>query len=220
MASDGAGRGHLVGVDVVVLAIKAERHRAEDGHAVRLPYGFDQARIAGSNFAHKAEVGRGAFFARAEAQPVSAGESYGRLTDRSQRGDQSFIHLAGKDHQRHVARLGVGDAQTIDELALLAQRFERARQLHAAAVNHGHLMAIAHKIGNSARAAFQQRRSLQACSTQFNDVLHSRPSDSPQPSITFRFCTAWPEAPFSKLSRQLTITARRPPASIWKPMSA
>ena len=79
VAGDGAGRGHFVGVDVVVLAVEAEGHGREDGHAVQIPDGLDPARIAGDDLAHVAEVGRGAFFAGAEEQAVAAGEAYGGL---------------------------------------------------------------------------------------------------------------------------------------------
>src|SRR6185295_1595805 len=41
---------------------------------------------------------------------------------------------------------------------------------------------------------------------------------SSMPSITLRFCTAWPEAPFSRLSMTDTRTAR-PEASARQPMS-
>ena len=124
----------------------------------------------------KPRSGDGALFARAEEQAVAAGEADRRLAERAQSGDQALVHVAGKDHQRDVARLRVGDAQAVDELALLAQRLERAGQLHAAAMNHGHLVAVAHQLGDGARAAFEQRRSFQARSAQFDDVLHSRPS--------------------------------------------
>ena len=222
VAGDGAGGGHFVGVDVVVLAVEAESHGGEDGHAVQLPDGFEPARIAGGDLADKAEVGRGALFAGAEEQAVAAGEADGGLAERAERGDQALVHLAGEDHQRDVAGFGVGDAQAVDELALLAQGLEHAGQLHAAAVDDGDLIAVAHELGDGARAALEQRWSFKARTTEFDDVLHSRPSGRVsfktfrfgQPSITFMFCTACPDAPFNKLSRQLTMTARRPSAAI------
>ena len=74
-AGDGAGRGHFVGVDVVVFAVEAEGHGAEDGHAVQLPDGLDPAGIAGGDLAHVAEIGRGALLARTEEQAIAAGEA-------------------------------------------------------------------------------------------------------------------------------------------------
>ncbi len=57
----------------------------------------------------------------------------------------------------------------------LPKRFQRAGQLHAAAVHHGHLIAVAHQVGNRARAARQQRRSFKARSAELDDILHSEP---------------------------------------------
>jgi hypothetical protein len=51
------------------------------------------------------------------------------------------------------------------------------------------------------------------------DALHSSPSDSPNPHIRFMFCTAWPAAPFKRLSRQETRTSCLPSFASSKPMS-
>ena len=69
---------------------------------------------------------------------------------------EALVHLAGKYHQRDVPRLGIGYAQSIYKLAFGAKPFHHARQLHAAAMHHGHLVAIANQIGNGANAALQQ----------------------------------------------------------------
>ena len=161
VAGDGAGSGHFIGVDVVVFAVEAESHRRDHGHAVQLPDGFDPARIAGCNLAHKAEIGRGALFARAKEQAIAAGETDRRLAQRAERGHEALVHFAGEHHQRNVAGFGIGDAQAVDEFALLAQRLEHAGQLHAAAMHDGHLVAVAHKLGDGARAAIEQRRDSQ-----------------------------------------------------------
>ena len=126
----------------------------------------------------KPRSGAVALFARAEQQAVAAGEADGGLAERAKRGDQAFVDLAGEDHQRHVARFGIGDAQAGDEFALVAQRLQRARQLHAAAVHHGNLVAVAHQLRDGARAAFEKRRRFKARSAEFDDVLHSWPSAS------------------------------------------
>jgi hypothetical protein len=49
-----------------------------------------------------------------------------------------------------------------DEFALLAQRLQHAGQLHAAAVHHGNLIAVADKFRNCARASVQKRWSFKA----------------------------------------------------------
>ena len=88
-----------------------------------MPDGLDPPRIAGDDFADETEVGRGAFFARAKEQAVAAGESDSGQPKRAKRGYKPFVDLAGKDHQRNVAGLGVRDAEAVDEFALLAEGF-------------------------------------------------------------------------------------------------
>jgi hypothetical protein len=75
-----------------------------------------------------------------------------------------------------ASTISVGNTQAVDKFALLAQRLQHARQLHAAAVDHRHLIAVARQLRDSARAAFKQRWNLKPCSAEFNYVLHSRPS--------------------------------------------
>ena len=177
-AGDGAGSGHFVGVNVVVLAIETESHGAEHRHGVELPYGVEQARVAGGNFADEAKVGGGALFASTEEQAIATGEPYGRLADGSERGDERFVDFAGEDHEGDVAGFSVGDAQAGDELALLAEGFEGAGELHTASVDDGNLISVADEIGDGAGAAFEQSRILQPSATEFNDKLHSWPSGS------------------------------------------
>ena len=128
------------------------------------------------DFAYVTEVGSGALLARAEEQAVAAREADRGHSESTESGHQAFVHLAGKDHQRHVTGLRIGDAQSIDKLALFAQRLQHARQLHAAAVNHGHLIAVAHQFNDGAHATVQERWRLQARSSEFDDVPHSKPS--------------------------------------------
>jgi len=92
--------------------------------------------------------------------------AHGRNAQCAQSGYELLVHFSGKKHQRHVASFSIGDAQAVDELALLAQRLQHARQLLTAAVDHRNLMAVASQFGNRARTAFQKRRNFQAGSTQ------------------------------------------------------
>ena len=84
LGADGAGRGHLVGVDVVVLTVEAERDRGDDGHCAHLPDGFEPAWIGGGDLTDKAEVGYGLLLAGAEDMAIAAGEADG-LTGRADR---------------------------------------------------------------------------------------------------------------------------------------
>ncbi len=94
-----------------------------------------------------------------------------------------------------------------------------ARQLHAAAVDHCHLIAVGHQVGDRFAAGVQQLGIFKARTAQFYDESHSKPSSSFQPHITFMFCTACPAAPFNRLSRHETTTSRLPSSASAKPRS-
>ncbi len=80
LGADGAGGGHLVGVDIVVLAIEAEGDGGDDGNGAHGPDGFEPAGIGCGDLAYEAEVGGGFLFACAKDVAVAAGETDGRLT--------------------------------------------------------------------------------------------------------------------------------------------
>ena len=63
------------------------------------------------------------------------------------------------------------------------------------------------------------RRIVQQCAAKLNQQSQSRPSVSGNPRTRFRFCTACPAAPFTRLSMQLTTTPRRVAWSYFTPMS-
>ena len=88
--------------------------------------------------------------AGAEDQAVAAGKADRGHAQCAQARDQPLVHLPGQNHQRHVAGFRVGHAQAVDEFALLSERLQHLRQLRAAAMNHGHLMAVAHQFRNGA----------------------------------------------------------------------
>src|SRR5262249_40823466 len=140
--------------------------------------GIEPAGIAGDDLADIAEIGGGAFFARAKEQAVSTGHADGRLAQRAERCDQALVYLAGQDHERDVAGFGVGDAQAGDELTLLAESLQRVGELHAAAMHDGYLMAIAYELCDGTDAAVEECGNFETCPAQFDNIFHSRPSAS------------------------------------------
>ena len=72
-------------------------------------------------------------------------------------------------------------------------------------------------ISPASRAA--RRRVVEQRAAQLHQDLHSRPSVSANPSTRFMFCIAWPAAPFTRLSMQLTTTPRPVRASNFTPIS-
>src|SRR6185437_3958126 len=140
------------------------------------------------------------------------------LSHTGQRGNQFLVHMSGQYHHGVIPRLGVRDAQAINEFAGLAHLAEDARQRGSAAMDHGDLM-FARQLLYRECGAMQKISVFQRCASKFDDDLHFRPSCSFHPNIRFMFCTAWPAAPFSRLSRQETITMRRWSAASVKPIS-
>src|ERR1700759_4319531 len=88
LRADGAGGGHLVGVDVVIFAIETEGNGGDDGNGAHGPDSFEPTRIGGSDLADEAEVGISFFLAGAEDVAVSAGETDRGLAVRADSGDK------------------------------------------------------------------------------------------------------------------------------------
>src|ERR1700679_199010 len=148
LGGDGAGGGHLVGVDVVVLAVEAEGDGRDDGDCAHGPDGFEPAWIGGGNLAYEAEVGVGFLFASAKDVTVASGEADSGLPMRTDGGDEGLVDAAGEDHDGGVAGFGVGDAEAGDELALFAHLGEGAGELHTTAVDDGDLISVDDEVGD------------------------------------------------------------------------
>ncbi len=131
------------------------------GTASHLPDRFEPAGIGRGNLADEAEVRVGLLLARAKDVTIAAGEPNGSLAMRSDGGNQRFVDAARKNHQRGIPRLGIGDAQAGDELALLAHQRQGARQLDAAAMDHRDLVSVGDQIGDGLAAAVQNLLGLQ-----------------------------------------------------------
>src|SRR5690348_12114544 len=97
---------------------------------------------------------------------------------------------------------------------------QRARELSATTMHHRNLVMIAiHKIDDRSRAFLHEFAVVERSASDFYDDSQFRPSRSSNPHITFRFWTAWPAAPFIRLSRHETMTARLPSALRLNPTS-
>src|ERR1700759_1841698 len=219
MCGNRAGGGHLVRIDVVVLAVEAEGETGEHRHRTHLPDRFKPAWIGADDLANEAEVRSGALFARTKDEAIAAGEPDGRLAMRSQGSDEVFVDAPGEHHQRGIASLGVRDTQPGNEHALLAQRLQGAGQRYTAAMDNRDLVTVTHHLDDRPGAAVQRLGILERRASKLHHVSHNSPSVSCHPFITFRFWTACPAAPFSRLSRQLMTTHRRPSGASWKPRS-
>lgn len=155
LGADGAGCGHLVGVDVVVLTVEAEGDGGDDGNCAHGPDGLEPLGIHGGDLAYEAEVRVGFFLASTEDVTVAAGEADCRLPVRADGGDEGFVDSASEDHERGIAGFGVGDSQARDKLALLAHEGQGTRELHATTVDDGYLIAIGDQVGDGFAAGVE-----------------------------------------------------------------
>src|SRR6266852_6229175 len=143
VAGSGAGGSHLVGVDVVVFAVGAERQRTEDGNTSLLPDRFQPGRIDKTNLADKSQVATfNVLLASAEALAICAAKADCGRSSQLDRSNYLLVDDTAENHQGNVPSLGVGNAQAVYELALFSQPVQQARQCAAAAVNDGHVVTI------------------------------------------------------------------------------
>ena len=208
-ASHRAGRSHLVGVHVVVFAVEAKRQAGDDRNDARAPQALDPLRSRPSR-SRRHSRGRAASssprgtcadrrricrWTGCPASPIAA--------------TSCLLSWPAEHHHGHIAGLRVGNAQSVDEGRLAAQLLQasgsaprRRRARSPACVLRG----------------TDREWSWRTCSTSslvvergpanFHDELHCNPSFSSKPNIRFMFCTACPAAPFRRLSRHETSTAR------------
>ncbi len=132
---------------------------------------------------------------------------------------QLLIELAGEHHHGDIAGLRVGYAQAVDEGRLATQLLQGPAQSSAAAMHDHQLVSFAAKVGNGLGELADQFTVVECGPANFHDELHCSPSFSSKPNIRSMFCTACPAAPFRRLSRHETSTARSPSGESAKPMS-
>ena len=122
-----AGRRHLISVHVVVLAVGAEGQRRKHRNTTLIPDGLEPAWFDRADLADKSEVVTFRFlFSCSESHPIAAAKTDCRQACLHHRGNNFFVHHSGKHHDCHIASFRVSDAQAINEIALLAEKLQRA----------------------------------------------------------------------------------------------
>src|SRR5579872_693531 len=120
MASSRTSGSHLVGINVVVLSVCAQRKRRQHRNPALLPQSLNPARLCKTNLTHESQIiPPNILPTSAERHPISAAESNSRHPRRLDRSHNLLIHHAAQHHQCDVASLGIGDSQAADELTLL-----------------------------------------------------------------------------------------------------
>ena len=138
-----------------------------------------------------------------------------------QRRQQLMVDRSGKDLHHPVQGLRRGEAQAVYEAAGGAGLFQVLAQLLASAVYDQHLVVGPGQPCDARGNLLPLGSLFQKRPSDFDNQLHWKlsgavvrdqgsPAVSSRPNMTFRFCTACPAAPFTRLSMQLTTTNRRP----------
>src|ERR1017187_2364935 len=214
----GAGDGHLIGVDVVDLALAVAGHAGHYGHVA---VGGQQVQQRGVGFSDAAHSAQGwVHLLGLHEEAIDAGDSNGKSARAVDGGHQFVIDAAGEDFEHGVDGFGRGDAETADEGAPDTAFGEVAGHLLAAAVDHGDFVSGGAGGGDFEGQAITRDRGIEQGAAEFHQQFHNSPSVSGQPSIRFMFWMAWPAAPLTRLSMALTTTARLVGASkatpIWQ----
>ena len=141
--ADGAGDGAgcLIRVDVVGIELLVHAQRRDDRQVVLLQQVKEDGRIDVRDLADKADIlPVGVFFLDGQKISVLAADADGPDAQLRDHGDQ-LLADAPQDHLGDLTGLGVGDAQAVDELRLLAAPGDPAADGLAAAVHDDGLEA-------------------------------------------------------------------------------
>src|SRR5262249_36399716 len=117
----GAGRRHVVGVDVVELAIGAETQAGGHRHHPPAPERFEEFQVDASQVADKAKpAGHLVMYHRfrQEACGVTCTNADGRVASFGNGCGEALVEQATQHHDSDVAGFAVGDTQAIHEAAL------------------------------------------------------------------------------------------------------
>ena len=175
------GSGHVIGVDVVKLAVGAQAQAGGDGNQPDAPERAEKIDIYFREIADEAEA---AFLLidlhgfGEKAGGVRGADADGRLSGERNRAGQFFIEQAGENHHGCVARFAIGDAQAIDETAGDAHARERGGEDFSAAVDHEQFVARAREFSDLPRDRLHVFVALEQRARDFDYDSHSNPAVS------------------------------------------
>ncbi len=171
----GAGSSHVVGVDVVQLIARAQAEARSDGQKPLAPERFDERCIQSGEVTDEAKAafdfvvnhGLGDETASIRGRNADSG-----LSRRGDRRGQPSIQQSGKDHDRHIARFTVGDAQAGDELAFDSHALESGGKKPAATVDDEYFVAPPRERRDLLRERAHRGVVFEQCSSEFDYDSH------------------------------------------------
>ena len=179
---------HLISVDVVILSVRAQRDAGDNWNTTLRPNGFEPPWLNRTDFSHITQVESFTLFLTcAKSSPVTATQSDGRLTCRSNRCHYILVHDASEHHQRHIPGFSIGDTQAIHEVSLLSHLPQGASQSEASTMNDGHAVTILRELNYRAGTLLQHRSILKGRPSDLDHHFQFRPSLSFHPHIRFMF---------------------------------
>src|SRR5208337_1843218 len=216
------GRSHVIGIDVVELAVRAQPEARGNRGKLLPPERFEKAHIDAGQIAHIAEAALDVVMHErcgGETGRVRRGDADSGLAFCGNRGGKPFIKQPGEYHYSDIAGFAIGDAQSGDKFAFNPETLEGGGEETATAMNHQDFVAMPRERGDVLRELLHGGGIFEQSAREFDDNPHKSPVCSSRPSVRFMFCTACPAAPFPKLSRHETIMRRFPSVSRTKPIS-
>jgi hypothetical protein len=141
-----ASRSHVIGINIVEFAIRAEAQTGGDGHQAFLPESIEKLGIRAGQVADITEAALDTVVHQrlgGEALRIRRGNSHSGLTSRRDCRRQLFIQKSGKNHYRNVARFAICNPQSGDKFALNSQALQRRSKDAAATVDHKYFVTAA-----------------------------------------------------------------------------
>jgi hypothetical protein len=82
------------------------------------------------------------FLARSESHAIGATKTHRRTSCRHDCRDQALIYDPRQHHESDVASLGVGDAQPVYEVTLLAQQLQSSSERASSSMDYSNVMTV------------------------------------------------------------------------------
>jgi hypothetical protein len=170
-----AGCGHVVGIDIVELVVRADAEARCDGDKALAPKGANEFGVQSSEVANKTKAARNFIVDHGfgdETLGVRGGDTDGGLAFRGDRSGEFFVEQAGEDHDSHVAGFAVGDAESGDEFTFDSHALKGGGKKTPAAMDDEYFVALLRERSNLARERSHSGVVFEQCTCEFDYDSH------------------------------------------------
>ncbi len=165
----------MVSIDIVEFVVRANAEARGHRHKAFAPEGVNKPGVQSGEIAYETQaaldfvVDHGL---RDETPSVGGRDADGGLAFRRNRRRQLLIQQAGENHDGHIARFAVGDAQTGNELAFDGHALEGGGEKAAAAMHDENFMAALRERRDLMRERAHRGVVFEQCSCEFDYDSH------------------------------------------------